>query len=334
MAAAAWISAPRIAVRRVTLEETDCLAAESHSRERWRALPLPPTRLARRRDATSGARAQGVAGETTQQCYNSDMGRVTVEAVLTTTHPVEAYGGIQLSRKVLVDLADAVRDGKMPLQWNHDLRRPFDAIVLETGVREREDGFEEAWALLEVEEQAWAEWQAQLRELNAPGGMSFSLGTPLRTIDGIGETDLPLLISADAAHFSDEVILEAAQKVAALGPTSASRYYQFAFEPTAKVVLEYGAALLAAVPPGLLANYLFEMVKPFLRLPSRSGKPTTFEFHVSEAAGTRSVAAHLETASEDVAKQAIEAFGDVAGTPGTYEFRSDGLWARLDRDEG
>jgi hypothetical protein len=184
------------------------------------------------------------------------MALVRVESILTTTHPVEAYGGVQLSRTVLERIAEAMKGGTIPLQFDHDLRRPFRASVVDAGVRPRADGFEEAWALLEVEQQDWDDWQSYLREQGAPGGMSFGCSETLDTISGISQTTLPLSVAADAAHFPDETILEAAQKLSALGPTTAGRYYQFAFAPTAKVVLEYGMSLLSAVPPAVLSNYV------------------------------------------------------------------------------
>ena len=259
------------------------------------------------------------------------MGTVTVEAILTTSQPIKSvYGPIQLSLEVLGQLAEAVRDGTIPLRWEHDLRRPLKAVALDAGVRPRSDGYEEAWAMLEVDEDCWTDWQHGLAELGAPGGMSFTFTTPLGVFETESETSLPLAVAADASHFPDEVIIAAAQGFAGLGPTTAERLYQFSHEVEARVVLEYGVALLQSVGPGVVSNYIFDVLKPILQF-RRKHSPdqnTAFEFLVRGEGAFRQVEARLDTDSEEVAKMAVEALVEIAGQVGTYTFSADGQWVR------
>ncbi len=258
------------------------------------------------------------------------MSTVTVEAILTTTQPNGAYGGIQLGRQILEDLAESVLDGRLPLTRDHDVRRPVKATVLDSGVRDREDGYEEAWALIEIEEAQWSRWQDELRQLGVPGGFSFSMMTEVATINSASEAAPGVLsVAADPSHFDDEAIIDAAHHLAPAGSVEARRLYQFSAQHPARVVLEYSAAVLMSVPPGLLSNYIFEMARSFLRLPGRQGNPTIFEFVVSETESERKVTGHLETASVEVAKAAIFAFRELASRQGTYEYTAEGRWQQV-----
>ena len=79
-----------------------------------------------------------------------------MEVIITTTHPIAAYGGIQIGENVLEEMATALKAGGLPMVAHHDLRRPMDAAVLAVSVRDRADGFKELWALLRVDADQWA----------------------------------------------------------------------------------------------------------------------------------------------------------------------------------
>ena len=259
------------------------------------------------------------------------MARVRVETVLTTTQPVRAYGGIRLGHKILADLAEGALSGAIPLTWNHDRRLPMNATVVDAGVRGRPDGFSEAWATLDVDEDEWSAFETSRAQLGAPGGMSFTMVTRSEEIRGPAPamTTEWLSIAGDAAHFEDDVVYESAVLLGRLGRISPGRLYQFAQEPAARVLLEFVVTMFQAVPPSLLANYLYDGLRPFLRVPSRMGRTTTFEFVVSETSRSRRIESHLETSSEAVAREAISAFIDLAGRPGRFEYVEGAGWREL-----
>lgn len=83
------------------------------------------------------------------------MGELVVEMILATSHPMEAYGGIVLTRSALEDMARQLRSNNVPMMVGHDPRQPIQATVLEATVRGRDDGFAEVWARVVVDEDQW-----------------------------------------------------------------------------------------------------------------------------------------------------------------------------------
>ena len=77
--------------------------------------------------------------------HDPNAGRVEVEGIVATDQPLSAYGGIRVDETVLHDLAEALRSGSLPMLLSHDIRRPLNAVVLDSEVRERPDGYKEVW---------------------------------------------------------------------------------------------------------------------------------------------------------------------------------------------
>ena len=63
--------------------------------------------------------------------HHSASDRVEVEAIVTTSQPVPAYGGVQLDESVLYDIAEAIRSGSLPMLIGHDIRRPLNPTILD-----------------------------------------------------------------------------------------------------------------------------------------------------------------------------------------------------------
>jgi hypothetical protein len=123
--------------------------------------------------------------------HNSGSRGVEVEAVVTTSQPVSAYGGIQLDESVLQDIADAIRSGSLPMLIGHDIRRPLNPTILDAQVRQRPDGYKEVWIRFSVDANVWAEFEEELAASGAPGGFSFAFSEPI--------ADLPPLANGSAA---------------------------------------------------------------------------------------------------------------------------------------
>lgn len=228
------------------------------------------------------------------------MPTVEVEAIITTSHPMPAYGGVQLDGRVLNQMAAALRSGALPMLMHHDLRRPLDAQVLDARVRDRRDGYQEVWARFVVDVDKWEAVEREREAVSAPGGFSFSCCEPLTVLEPTGAApNRELMLAADASHWSDVELLSAAEILRAVGRVNVARRFEFAHDPGAVVVLE----LAGTISAGVLANLVYDTLKRLLR----PGRPTTFHFHVEEPDG-RVVNARLETDDVAALQSAIETF--------------------------
>lgn len=234
------------------------------------------------------------------------MSRVEIEAIVATSRPLPAYGGVQLADPVLEALALALRLGRIPMLVQHDVRRPMDAIVLEAEVREARDGYKEVWVHLDVDATDWETFDRERIAAGAPGGFSFACSEPLTTLDRLPNApDTMLHLAADASHWSDDDLIAAAQELRSVGSVRVGRRYEFASDPAAVVVLEL---VISQVILGVLANALYDALRRFLR-PAR---PTIFQFRVGRD-GT-SVEARLETDDSHALREAIGSFDQLVNS--------------------
>jgi len=242
---------------------------------------------------------------------------VEVEAIVATSHPIPAYGGVQLGENVLQEMAGALRSGRLPMLAQHDLRRAINAVVLDARVRHRSDGYKELRARFRVDGEQWAKFEQERLAAGAPGGFSFSCSEPFAALQPLnGAPPEPgVALAADASHWSDADPLAAAEELRRIGGVEVGRRHEFAHDPNAVVVLELTASLIT----GVLGNAIFEALKRFLR----RDKPTTFHFHVEE--GGRTVDGRIETDDADALRRAIASFDQLVNPPMLY------LW---DDEEG
>ncbi|MEY2582784.1 MAG: hypothetical protein QOE09_2633 [Ilumatobacteraceae bacterium] len=246
-------------------------------------------------------------------------GRIEVEAILTTDQPVEAYGGIRLSVEALHQLADQVMQPGAEMVLNHDRTRPLNASNVHAEVRWNERGWHEVVMVFEADAAAWAEFEAEKKALGAPGGMSFSTCAPLAT-GGTG--DRPVVrIAADAHHFSPADLEEAGMQLLPVVDVELQELFQFSSEPPAKVLIEYGIEVARAVPPDMLAAFLYDSLKGLIRKRRDGGGKTTVDFSVTETPGVRITSATITTDSETVALRAIEALRELGS--GRYKWEGD-----------
>lgn len=243
-------------------------------------------------------------------------------ARLATTHAIPAYGGIKLGKGVMHQLAEALRNGSIPMHLNHDATRPLAVSNVESGVEQLDDGEWAAWAEFDVDSDEWSAWQDELAEKGAAGGMSFSFHEPV-----VDATSPEVLVFADAHHFRDDDLRQAALTFSELGlRSSASRLYQFSFIPEALVVLELTAGALGSLGPNIAASYIYDCLKTFM---APCGERTTFNIHVKfRASGARSVKIKFAAASTEDLKSIV------AQTPGIlHEAMGNGVYV-LDEGTG
>jgi len=238
-----------------------------------------------------------------------------------TSHPIRAYGGIRLDEAIVARVAEAVSNGTLPMQFEHDISRPIDISNVVTGTERLEDGYLAAWSEFDVDEEVWDQFEREVEAAGAPGGMSASLTGPL---DGETlATDSQVVVAADAHHFTDDDIRRAASELARLDPSAGGeRLYQFSGVPEAKVVIDTVLALGAAVGTNILAAIIYDAAKGFLK---RQRQRVVFNLIFRESRkGARKLQVHLEVASEEQLRTAFE------GLPAILEGGAVGTFASTD----
>jgi hypothetical protein len=258
--------------------------------------------------------------------------RLEVEVIVTTSQPIPAYGGIALGDNVLQDLAASLRGNSIPLVTNHDRRRPIDGRCIDAQVRDRDDGYREVWALLDVDEEAWRAFEAERDAAGAPGGMSFSGSVPLGTYGPEGATadDAVIAIAADMATFSQDEIVAAATELGQIGIVAAGERFEFAHDPQQVVDFSIQFSVLVPLGVSIAANIITLALARFLR-PQR---PTIFHFHIHRQDST--ITGRVETSDRRVLERSIEALEELAAcdpSPGAIQWDDEGIhWRADDQD--
>jgi hypothetical protein len=256
------------------------------------------------------------------------MALIEVEATVAGSRPMDAYGGIQLDRQVLEQLADALRAGRLPMLLQHDPSRPLHPRILDAGVARDDEGFDQVWIRFEIEEAVWAAAQTEWHRAGGPGGFSWSGSVPLRLVPAQGDGPKPTVaIAADAHFWTDEQVIDVATKLSADANVYAQQRLAFAHTPDPVVVIslyEFAKAMVAAG--------LWEALKGFLRRRqgSTSSGPTIFEFRLSR--GDHDVIGRVTTNDAEVLHRAIDALASLeesAFQAATWNDRTVGNRARL-----
>ncbi len=247
------------------------------------------------------------------------MTTVRVRSRLATSHPIPAYGGIQLGEETLADVARAMSDGTIPMHFGHDITRPVRISRVVAGIERLDDGFLAVWAEFDVDSRDWDIVRDEFKAGGVPGGMSISISAPMA-----GDhlyPDASAVVAADAHHFGDEVIREAAAALSAAGLDSGGeRLYQFSGIPEAKVVFDLVLPMIEALGISLTASLIYDAAKHFL-LRRRTAGRTIFNFIFRETArGARKLQIHIETDSQDELHSALERLPAAleAGLTGTF----------------
>jgi hypothetical protein len=253
---------------------------------------------------------------------------------VTTTHPVDIYGGYQHPPGMLEQLADAIRTGAIPMQLEHDLTQTIDAKCLRAEVVDLDDGHKAVDA----------EFDVPLATIEAVGdrkGMSFAYSETIMMIPESYAGVPKLALFADPAHFDDAAIREASRILSPDGPVAAGRYRQFNAIPTCKVVVEYvhesggvdGVTVAVGVGVGLVANAITEGIKGLLRRRrsprERQDEPANIELHIVH--GSLRERAILRTNDEGVIDAAIAELPAAIETASHYEWDgARGMWLPCD----
>lgn len=233
---------------------------------------------------------------------------VALEAVVTTTHRVEKYGGVQLAEGALQQIADALNSGTLPMIGHHDWTKPIRTRDLEASVVALGDG-EKAVRLIGLVHQD--DWDA----VGQIGGMSFTTFEPLGMAGGPhpAGTD-QVKLAADAGWFTDEDIGAACSVMSQLAPAEGFRLLQFSAVDLARISLELGLTYVIAWGPGITQNAIWDGLKYLMlhrlkRTPvGEIQSPTRIELVTPLPSGA--VTAVIDTSDPDVAERALAAYSD------------------------
>jgi hypothetical protein len=248
-----------------------------------------------------------------------------VAFVLATSKRLDAYGGIELPEDLLESLATKLNAGELPMQFNHDSRQPV-RVRNPRGWTERDgEGYLVVRGEVEMAEADADAFLAQLKELDAPGGMSFTFTSLIESIASAApESEAEFVIACDASHFSQDEVVVSGRALSGLGTVEARQLFQFSFEPVAVVTLILVNGI-PAVAWNVVASYFYAALTR-LRRPAGG---TRFEFHIHETPDERIIAATVDTDDAEVLHHAIDALVTIATTPGTYDWGEDGGWKKV-----
>jgi hypothetical protein len=262
----------------------------------------------------------------------NSVGLVRVKAILASSRPIDAYGGMEFPEQIIRDLATAVARGNIPMSIGHDASRPLTTHNVSSGVDRSEDGYLQARVEFDVDEVAWAEFQGELREAGVSGfgGMSVTFMTPLENEswrDGVA-----IAVSGDAHHFTDDEIAAAAAVFREVEDSVvARRMYQLSAEPLLRVVFDLSMNLLGTLGPNILASVIYDAAKGMFKRGKHNKVDITFR---ESPEGARELTVAINVESEEELKVAMDRLPAVleSGARGTFAHMQAG-YARVDTEK-
>lgn len=232
-----------------------------------------------------------------------------LEAVVTGTGVVPAYGRSLFDEDGLRRLGAQLTGRRVPMLLDHDVDQPIEVEVVSADVRPGPDGEWLLHAIYEVPD-------GELGKFGGRMGMSIGFsGPPIIAPDGV-EPDSRL--SVDPTHFTRAEVGLATERLVAAGFLPVvSAYIQLAELPPAVVIFEVLDHLPKELGWAVIAGAIFEGLKIFLH----RGEPTRFRIvrHVTDAETT--VTAEIETSSDRTLRRGLDALKDL-------DAYSDGIFVR------
>jgi hypothetical protein len=229
---------------------------------------------------------------------------IPFEAIVATSHRVEKYGGVAVPDELLMQFAEEINAGRIPMIGHHDWTKPIRTKDIEATLVTLDDG-ERGVRLTGLVDRA--DWAA----VGQIGGMSFSATEPIGRADGPNPEAPALKLSADAGWFDDQTIGEACSIMSVLAPVDGARLLQFTAVDDARLVLEMGYNLVVTLGPGLATNALWDGIKYLLlHRKNRTGdaaiSPTRIELQTDLASGE--VIGIIDTSDPAVASEALATY--------------------------
>lgn len=231
-----------------------------------------------------------------------------VTATVATTHEVEKYGGVHLTLEQLEEMRDKLADGKVPMVNNHSALQGLSARNVDARVEETEDGEHALVVDFEIPEAQWEAVEQSWKSAGASGGFSVAV-TGLQE-ELAGPSEKPIIISADAAAYSDEARAEAGRLLSEAGSVEVRRLYQFGSTEMARVALDLLPQILVGISSGLFTHAIVEALGGLVRT---QPEPSVIELRMQEKEGIHKTAV-ITTNDPEIVRAAIESLDQAASS--------------------
>src|SRR6476646_9409125 len=251
------------------------------------------------------------------------MAMTTVTARIASTHPVDKYDGICFGREALEQMADAFNDGTVPMNFDHSALLPLQATQVTARVVDLDDGESAVDMTFDIDEEVWRSIEDRFSAAGVPGGFSFTAG--VLQIPPAGGMQAVLVISADAAAFSDAERAEVGEVLSSLGPTQVNRLYQLSVVDLARVIIEIWPSLAI----GVASSGLYDALR---RLISGRREPTTIEIHRYRPDGSQTKAI-IRTEDQDVVRIALENLTEEQEAPAIHFDADRQIWRPVEEGQ-
>lgn len=224
------------------------------------------------------------------------MSLVTVKALVASTHPVDKYPEWKISRDALEGLARALREGKIPMLFEHDVTQTIQARVIDAYTAPVDDGHHAVAAVFEVDADAWSEVETRFRVAGVLGGFSYRATAPqFPSKTGL---DALVTLAVDAAAWTDKDRADAGALLDSVVPTRTELLFEYSGLELATLLIVIGQG----VGLGILANAAYDAVK--LLMTKRTAE-TRIEIHQHRADGSE-LKAVVRTKDPELARDALQ----------------------------
>lgn len=225
------------------------------------------------------------------------MSRVSVSAIVASTHSITKYPGWEMPPGVLEQMALELKKGEVPLLFGHDVTQPLDGRVTDARVIETEDGHQAVQVDLDVDAAEWRTVEDRFSDAGVPGGMSFR-ATAIETPPSSGERAV-VTIAMDAGAWSDADRASAVATLDAVAPTEGAALFEFSVVEVVAILF-----VLQNVAMSVLGNATYDAIRGLFGTQKR-GTSTRVEIKTTNARGDVSTAV-VETDDAEVAIAALK----------------------------
>lgn len=232
----------------------------------------------------------------------SGLSWTSVHGIMMTSEAIDAYGGFQVPREILMGIAVSINAGGLPFHVNHRLDHPLRVRDLHAWVQTRPDGINELRfsATVHPDDARWVEEY---------GHVSVTMTTPIaRDAVLADEGEAEVTVAADHSWFSDDALITAEADLLLAGVTSGGirvqRAFQFGLIPDPQIFIDVTWTALQSIG----ANAIWDGVKRLFRLRRKRPEADTIPtvINVTVRNGDRSVTSVVRTFDEAVAARAFD----------------------------
>jgi len=228
----------------------------------------------------------------------------TVTATVASTNPLEKYGGVRIALSALEQMRDKMNKGVVPMQANHSALELVEARNIKARIEPAEDGEHSLVVDFDIDDEKWEAIEDEWKRADAPGGFSVAITTPQMRFDGPNEQSI--MITADAAAYSDEARAAAGLALSKIANVEVRRLLQFSEMELAKIAIELAVSIIGGGGGAALYEALAGLVK------SRN-EPSVLEFDLRRQDGS-TIKAVMKTSDPLIVEKAIDGLAKLIDT--------------------